>query len=245
MSNQPPYYPPTQDTGAPPPGGSFGAAPSPYGAAQNPYGAPGAYGPPVYGHPGAYGNPFVNAANAGKPAMTFFAILAAMPFVWRMVWMAVPRRESPAKLINAAQSGLDGILGLVATILFLVWIYRLTTAIRATQGTSAYSPGMAVGAWFIPLANFVLPFLTVRDAWKRTMAGDARGWIVSLWWATWLAGVGFSILFALLPLMPELNHAIGTGRAALGYAWSATKISTWLSLLLTVRWITERTVPNA
>jgi hypothetical protein len=70
---------------------------------------------------------------------------------------------------------------LAAVIAFLVFIHRVFTGMRRELGTTKYSPGAAVGGWFIPFANLVLPALTVGEAWKRK--GGSSGFIVYAWWA--------------------------------------------------------------
>jgi len=68
-----------------------------------------------------------------------------------------------------------------AVIAFLVFIHRVFTGMRRELGTTKYSPGAAVGGWFIPFANFVLPALTVSEAWKRK--GGSSSFVVHAWWA--------------------------------------------------------------
>jgi hypothetical protein len=59
-----------------------------------------------------------------------------------------------------------------------------------------WSPGWAIGGWFIPYANLVIPFLVLRESWKAAEApflppGAWRqvrlpswtGW----WWGLWVA----------------------------------------------------------
>jgi hypothetical protein len=77
-------------------------------------------------------------------------------------------------------------------IAWLLWQYRSHGNLRALGATGlSYTPGWAVGWWFIPFANVVLPYLTVRELWKasdpeasaidwKTRSGAA---IVGFWWA--------------------------------------------------------------
>jgi hypothetical protein len=80
---------------------------------------------------------------------------------------------------------------LVAGGCFVVWLYRA----RANLGAfyDAYprmSLGLAVGAWFIPVANFVLPGLVVADAARESVppgegAPSRRRRLVALVWSWW------------------------------------------------------------
>lgn len=108
---------------------------------------------------------------------------------------------------NASESAagvafLLGLLGLLAllvfTVLLIVWSYG---AYRFIEGSSAegrtWSRGWAVGAWFVPVANAVLPFLVLSEVdrvvragahgavyeWKRT---SLSGWFVA--WAAVFIG---------------------------------------------------------
>ena len=58
-----------------------------------------------------------------------------------------------------------------------------------------FTPGWAVGWWFVPFANLVKPFQAMRELWKASGGeenwGHARTWsLIGWWWAAWLtAGV--------------------------------------------------------
>ena len=79
---------------------------------------------------------------------------------------------------------------------WLLWQYRAHANLRALGVANlSYSPGWAAGWWFVPFANIVLPYLTVRELWKASgpdagaIEWKARGGaaIVGLWWAGRLA----------------------------------------------------------
>ena len=240
---QPPYDASAQPAGVAPPGGAYGVPP-------NAYGAPGAYPQQGYGPQPGYGNPFVNAANASGSLVVFAGISAALPLIWRGLGMAGvlhPKGGSyeSYQTVIAIERGVDALVHLVTIIMFFVWIYRVTAAIRATQGTSAYSPGWTIGWWFVPFANFVMPYFTVSDAWKRTMQGDARGWVVPVWWSTYILAMICSTFFGVEGLVMKAFETIGNGGiSAVSWLWFFTDVATWGSLLLIVRWITERTSPR-
>ena len=54
-----------------------------------------------------------------------------------------------------------GALSLGIGIGLLVWVYQVH-ALR--RGQASFSPGMAVGVWFIPVANMLLIPMTIRSA---------------------------------------------------------------------------------
>jgi uncharacterized protein DUF4328 len=101
-----------------------------------------------------------------------------------------------------SEGGAAAVFGFLILMIFptalawLLWQYRAHANLRALGADNlSYSPGWAVGWWFIPFANIVLPYLTVRELWKASdrdasaIDWKARGGaaIVAVWWAARLA----------------------------------------------------------
>lgn len=101
--------------------------------------------------------------------------------------------------------GLIGIVALlhipvyVGTIVFfLIWEHRAFNNLSALRANYLeFSPGWAVGWWFIPFANLVKPFQAMRELWVESdpesdpdlafltsKAGAPT--IMGFWWAAWL-----------------------------------------------------------
>lgn len=89
------------------------------------------------------------------------------------------------------------ILMLIPTgIVWLLWQHRAHANLRALGVAGLrFSPRWAVGWWFIPFANIVMPYLAVRELWKASdpNAGPIE-WkapggaaIIGWWWAGRLA----------------------------------------------------------
>jgi hypothetical protein len=95
----------------------------------------------------------------------------------------------------AYEPGLLGIgalaTGLPAAIIYLFWKYRAAVNARIIDPNAMiFSPAMAVGSYFIPLVNFVIPY--------RAMAGIARAsgihqGLVVLWWTAQVGGFVVSV----------------------------------------------------
>jgi hypothetical protein len=94
---------------------------------------------------------------------------------------------------------------IVAAIVFLIWIYRASKNLRALGiQNQKYSPGWAIGWFFIPFANWVLPFLVTKEIWKASdpKAMDAESWrstsvspIVPAWWVLYVvSSIGGNIV---------------------------------------------------
>jgi hypothetical protein len=85
-----------------------------------------------------------------------------------------------------------------AAVIWLVWQYRAHSNLAALGSSNLrFKPGWAVGWWFIPIANFALPYLTMRELWKASEpASGAIDWrgaktkpLLWLWWGGLLAAV--------------------------------------------------------
>ena len=89
------------------------------------------------------------------------------------------------------------VLTLVVTgIAWLIWQHRgQANLVAARVSGLRFTPGWAVGWWFVPFANLVKPFQTMRELWKAGGGEEdwrnARTWpVIGWWWAAWLtAGV--------------------------------------------------------
>lgn len=87
---------------------------------------------------------------------------------------------------------------ILATVLFLVWIYRAHKNLSYLGATDLrFTPGWAVGWFFIPIMNLFRPYQVVSEIWKASDSEintkDSFLWkrqptspIVGLWWAAFL-----------------------------------------------------------
>lgn len=83
-------------------------------------------------------------------------------------------------------------------ILFLTWIHRAHRNLPALGARNLrYSPGWAVGGFFVPILNLFYPFGVMREIWKASNSkfdvADSPSWenaptspLVGLWWAFYL-----------------------------------------------------------
>lgn len=102
------------------------------------------------------------------------------------LWRILPSLALPiAPVVNVLYS----LLAVVIGVSMLVWLYRVH-AERREQ--ASFSPGMAVGGWFIPIANVILPPLILRSAW-RAYHGSGGG-LAFLWWLLWLLAMPFQMM---------------------------------------------------
>ncbi|WAC18369.1 DUF4328 domain-containing protein [Luteolibacter sp. SL250] len=97
---------------------------------------------------------------------------------------------------NDSRQGMVFVVRLITfiatTVCFCMWIHR---ANRNSRGFGAqnmqFTPGWAVGWYFIPFANLVKPCQSMAEIWK--VSGDPFGWtqrkagpVVATWWTLWI-----------------------------------------------------------
>lgn len=159
---------------------------------------------------------FAKVRSLGGTLIVMLALRASM----RAVTYVIHRVTSPPagviddqqltsmRMVEGGLMGIENLVTLVAMITFLVWIHAVFVAIRASGRTTSWSPGWAVGGWFVPLANAVLPWLTVRDALKALGKPTA---LAGAWWIAWLLVIPLTMLQTFMRqmmILPELGAAL-------------------------------------
>jgi hypothetical protein len=128
--------------------------------------------------------------------LIFSGILAPL-FAFLMVPLEEMSRN-PGAAPNAGVMG--GALALVCTsclqfiafvltaVFYCMWIYRASSvARRLSPDLIRYAPGWAVGWYFIPFANLVMPFLVMREIWQVARQPEpASDMPVALWWGLYV-----------------------------------------------------------
>jgi len=102
--------------------------------------------------------------------------------------------------------GYTGVI-VVTGVVWMFWQHRAQSNLRDV-GTDdlRFTPGWAVGWWFVPLASLWMPYLAVRELlrasepsvtdWRRVRTASLPG----LWWAAWIAA---SILTGIARAYPD------------------------------------------
>lgn len=115
-----------------------------------------------------------------------------------------PAAEARLVAAEAGRMQVESLLGLatiVIGILTITWWYQAYLAVQRVEVAGrAWSPGWAIGGWFIPIANYVIPKLVLNEidrvsaaaeegagsgdsAWRRRRLLGTANW----WWAAWVA----------------------------------------------------------
>jgi hypothetical protein len=104
--------------------------------------------------------------------------------------ISLPAAHHADNLVDA--SSIVNLLALlVVGVLFIIWLHEIVSDLHKVRpGVPRYSPGWAVGGWFIPVFNLVRPKQVVDDAWQSSAPGGGRQSQVplalNLWWAGWI-----------------------------------------------------------
>lgn len=89
-------------------------------------------------------------------------------------------------------------LFIATVVFFLIWEHRAFNNLSALKARNLeFSPGWAVGWWFIPFANLVKPFQAIRELWTESdpdvdpslgflSTASSAPAIMGFWWAFWL-----------------------------------------------------------
>lgn len=136
----------------------------------------------------------------------------------------------------AAMSGLLVMGGymavsLAAAFVTLKWIYRVNLNASILAPGKSISPGWAVGWFFVPFGNFVMPFRAMRETWQ--ISHEAGDWqksttpgLLSWWWG----------LFLLTSILANVSGRLGADAdaGALMLAEELSLVSSCLAIPLVV-----------
>jgi hypothetical protein len=113
--------------------------------------------------------------------------------------VALTKLEGARDFFDVAH-GLQSLFILAIPGVFIWWTRRATCNVRALGAERPeFSPGWAIGWWFIPFANWVQPLRVVNQAWRASdpalPASEGDHWrqgklspLVPIWWVAYLAG---------------------------------------------------------
>jgi hypothetical protein len=113
-------------------------------------------------------------------------------FVQVQVGQLTPEQVANNDPIQAIVGLLQSGLGIVTGITFLKWIYR---AYKNIQGFGAqglrFSPGWAVGYYFIPILSLIRPVQVMSEIWRasddpRNWPQRPGSWLIGGWWTLFL-----------------------------------------------------------
>ena len=166
---------------------------------------------------------------------------------------------------------LPGVVTYLSGILFAVWFYRAYQNVLALRATGRYSPGWAIGAWFVPILNLFRPKQIADDIWRTSdpalSTEPGSSWmelkvdpLLHWWWAAWVltSVVGivlFPIAFFGQPNASDIFSESGANGPSFApfirafsmtiVASSASRIVAGLLAIRVVKVLTERQAERA
>ena len=175
-------------------------------------------------NPSPYHAPFTSAhgrARIVKILLIVGAVAAAISIVLETLSLVFPFAEEQELTDNPLGAAVLLVIFLLAlfefsiyvatVVFFLMWLYRVNENLRAFNpaGTIEYSGGWAVGSFFIPFVNLVVPYRAVREVWQKSgpaeeamFAAPSPPATFPIWWTFWL----LSTFSANISLRVSLNE---------------------------------------
>ena len=221
-------------------------------------GAPAAWLPPLPAQPpdrereGTWRSPGYRSSRLrGWIAVLLLAAIAAADLlgIWLdlrgVVLMAEAEAGTLTEVTAVAFDELYAAVGFVQTGLLvasgvgvLAWLSRVVDDVPPLTGrTPLRGPRAAIGWWFVPVANFVVPYMIVSDTARRMRPADGgrMGLLLPTWWALWLASSLLGVLLVRLPTdtIDELRTAY------LSFALGDLVDAVGAVLLITIVWRIE------
>lgn len=145
-----------------------------------------------------------------KRTLTLLAgVVAILLFCYGLMILGIclgyPRRgQTLGELMFDAGSGLSPFFWLALLALLCAYSYQANSLVRSLGQPLVYSPSMAALSYLIPLLNFVLPFLVLKEIFAGSIRiaklgqQETRTWIEA-WWVSMviarLAGPAWFILY--------------------------------------------------
>ena len=163
-------------------------------------------------YPVAPPRPYISVATRSTWTLIFLAALAATifaSFISTIVEIGLLQRIADGEFVNQAdrlanddrQAAIAGfmIFGFVATVIaFCFWIHGASSNLGVLGADGRrFSPGWAVGWWFVPFMNLVRPYQVVKEIWQgsnpKTLAQGNANWfsapvtmVLGWWWGIWM-----------------------------------------------------------
>ncbi|WP_329195296.1 DUF4328 domain-containing protein [Streptomyces sp. NBC_01435] len=99
--------------------------------------------------------------------------------------------------MSGSAGGLQSLLGLATAVVFIIWFRRVRLNAEVfDRSMQSMRPGWAVGAWFVPIANLVLPRRIAGGVWTASAQTSTDGsWrsvpatVMNLWWGAWVCSL--------------------------------------------------------
>jgi hypothetical protein len=118
------------------------------------------------------------------------ALIALVGWILVLAGTIIPWRDNAS-----AAEAVNILWAVVIGIVWIIWQYRARSNLLPLGAKKTrLGPGWTIAGWLIPVANLVMPCLTMHDTARgstevaQKAAGPARrlGGLVAIWWSAWI-----------------------------------------------------------
>jgi len=210
--------------------------PSPYDPYQPPRHDPyGQYGGGQGGGPVVHYQPLGWKTTAAAIGIVVNVVLGLILGILPMTISGPPEKSLGLVAIIGLFGLLSGAIGIGTIIVFLLWMHQAAKNVRAFgQQMLEFTPGWAVGWWFVPVASWWLPYKALREIWKasdpESVGASSNGgtsWsaaavpaLFPVWWATYMLNSFAGMIIGFRQVLYSLENPgkpnFGGGPVALG-----------------------------
>ena len=129
-------------------------------------------------------------------------------------------------LLLAGLGVLQILIYIVTVICFLRWLYRSYKNLESfaiPTGSISYSAGWAVGSFFIPFVNLVVPYRAIKELWRNSAANAllrnaSPPAYFPLWWLFWLLAGFASRIYYRISFREDISREVIAIGGVLGAA---------------------------
>lgn len=187
-------------------------------------------------------------ARLAKGVVWLFVAVAAMTVIGELFEAAgtvdTAVDTGPLALAVALVYMLYTLVFVACVVLVAMWIHRAHANLQeAGLDGLEFTPGWAVGWYFIPFANLFKPFQAMRELWNASHAevdrfANQAPTEVKLWWGAWIIGNILGSISTRILLLGEGGEGALTTAHVLGVASSALAVAAALLLVRLIDGIT-------
>ena len=187
-------------------------------------------------------------ARLAKGALWLFVAVAALTVVAELLEVAgtvdIEYDTSALALSVALVYMLYSLAFFACVVLVAMWIHRAHANLQEAGTTGLeFTPGWAVGWYFVPFLNLFKPFQAMRELWSASHAeadrfsGEAPTEI-KLWWGAWIVGNILGSISTRILLTEGGGAGAVTAAHVLGVASSVLSVGAAILLVRIVEGVT-------
>ncbi|MGE7384033.1 DUF4328 domain-containing protein [Streptomyces sp. NPDC004126] len=150
-----------------------------------------------------------------------------------------------ADMLVGLAASLQWLSLVVTAVVFVVWFYRVRVNGQVFRPDAfTLASGWAIGSWFVPLANFFLPYRVAKQTWEASvqLAPDGSYRRVSTvpvtsWWLVWALALVLDRVSGVVYVRAETPESLGAA-SLLGLVTDLTTVAAAVLAVLFVRKLT-------